>query len=142
MITRDLITTIADQYHGRLDGVHGLSHWGRVLENGRRVAGLMIAYAGDRDVLITRLNLAWISLKLEDSEAGIAALEGRLTRDGTRERDVLVAKGLVFLGQLYHQAGEVDLALDRLRTALDLYRELGMEGEAGPLREFIGRLED
>lgn len=41
MITRDLITTIADQYRGRLDGVHGLGHWARVLENGRRVAGAM-----------------------------------------------------------------------------------------------------
>lgn len=108
----------------------------------RDVAGLKIAYAGGRDVLITRLNLAWVSLKLEDSSAGVSALAGHLTRDGTRERDVLVAKGRTFLGQLHNQAGDVDEALENLGMALELYRELGMEKEAAPLREFIGRMQD
>jgi len=114
---------------------------GRLAE-ARDVAGLKIAYAGGRDVLVTRLNLAWVCLKLGDPGAGISALEGHLQRDGTRERDVMVAKGRLFLGQLHHERGEIPEALRELRASLDLYRELGLEEEAAPLREFIGRLEE
>lgn len=38
MITAELLRAITDQYQGRLHGVHGLGHWGRVLENGLRLA--------------------------------------------------------------------------------------------------------
>ncbi len=38
MITPELLRAIADGYLLPLDGVHGLAHWARVLENGRRLA--------------------------------------------------------------------------------------------------------
>ncbi len=38
MITKNLIDTIIKQYALSLDGIHGISHWARVLENGRRLA--------------------------------------------------------------------------------------------------------
>ena len=38
MITRDLLRAIVDGYSLSLNGVHGISHWGRVLENGRRLS--------------------------------------------------------------------------------------------------------
>jgi uncharacterized protein len=38
MIPPALITTILSQYRLRLEGTHGVSHWARVLENGRRLA--------------------------------------------------------------------------------------------------------
>jgi len=40
MILKDLIETILAQYALPPGGRHGLSHWARVLENGRRLAGL------------------------------------------------------------------------------------------------------
>ncbi|MBD3221632.1 hypothetical protein GF314_10355 [bacterium] len=33
-----MLRAIASRYRGRLHGIHGLSHWGRVLENGERLA--------------------------------------------------------------------------------------------------------
>ncbi len=38
MISPALIQAILDQYTLALDGVHGVTHWARVLENGRRLA--------------------------------------------------------------------------------------------------------
>jgi len=38
LVTRKLLTEIANRYHGNLHGVHGLSHWARVLENGLRLS--------------------------------------------------------------------------------------------------------
>ncbi len=38
MITAELLRAIVDRYALPLDGVHGLAHWARVLENGRRLA--------------------------------------------------------------------------------------------------------
>ena len=38
MISKPLINAIVDQYAQPLDGRHGLPHWARVLENGRRLA--------------------------------------------------------------------------------------------------------
>ncbi len=38
MITQNLIQTILDQYTLEWNGVHGISHWARVLENGLRLA--------------------------------------------------------------------------------------------------------
>ena len=38
MITGSLLRAIVDRYRLSLDGVHGLAHWARVLENGRRLA--------------------------------------------------------------------------------------------------------
>jgi uncharacterized protein len=38
VISGSLLRSIVDGYRLRLDGVHGLSHWARVLENGRRLA--------------------------------------------------------------------------------------------------------
>jgi uncharacterized protein len=38
MITSDLIKAILDQYQLPIFGVHGISHWARVYENGMRVA--------------------------------------------------------------------------------------------------------
>ncbi len=40
MITAALLRTIAAGYTLPLDGVHGLVHWARVLENGRRLAAV------------------------------------------------------------------------------------------------------
>jgi uncharacterized protein len=40
VITADLLRTIAAGYALPLDGVHGLVHWARVLENGRRLAAV------------------------------------------------------------------------------------------------------
>jgi uncharacterized protein len=39
-ISRELIQAILKQYPLRLWGVHGVSHWARVLENGRRLVSL------------------------------------------------------------------------------------------------------
>ncbi|MDD5370967.1 MAG: hypothetical protein PHQ40_17950 [Anaerolineaceae bacterium] len=39
-ITNELIQAILEQYPLQPWGVHGLSHWARVLENGRRLASL------------------------------------------------------------------------------------------------------
>jgi uncharacterized protein len=38
MITRELVRAIIKQYPLPQGGIHGPSHWGRVLENGRRLA--------------------------------------------------------------------------------------------------------
>ena len=38
MITPELLRAIVAQYQGDRDGVHGLAHWARVLENGERLA--------------------------------------------------------------------------------------------------------
>jgi uncharacterized protein len=38
MVPLDLLTTILEQYALPWNGVHGVSHWARVLENGRRMA--------------------------------------------------------------------------------------------------------
>ncbi|MFP4394842.1 MAG: hypothetical protein ACLFTI_06220 [Anaerolineales bacterium] len=38
MISPALIQTILDQYALAIDGVHGVTHWARVLENGLRLA--------------------------------------------------------------------------------------------------------
>jgi len=38
LITRPLLQVILDQYRLRPDGPHGVAHWGRVLEIGRRLA--------------------------------------------------------------------------------------------------------
>lgn len=38
MITKKLIDTIINQYALSLNCIHGLSHWARVLENGKRLA--------------------------------------------------------------------------------------------------------
>ncbi|MCX7030009.1 MAG: hypothetical protein NTU62_07795 [Spirochaetes bacterium] len=35
-----LLKIVIDQYRLKVDGVHGIHHWGRVLENGRRLAPL------------------------------------------------------------------------------------------------------
>ncbi len=40
MISRELIHTILEHYPLPLDGFHGISHWARVLENGRRLSSL------------------------------------------------------------------------------------------------------
>jgi uncharacterized protein len=39
MLSAGLIGAILEQYALPLSGVHGVSHWARVLENGRRLAG-------------------------------------------------------------------------------------------------------
>jgi len=109
-------------------------------EEARDVAVRKLGFAGDRDALVMRLNLAWVCLKLRDPDTGISALEGYLTRDGTRERDIMVAKGRLFLGQLHHEAGDVPTARKWLQESFDLYVELGMEKDAEPLNEFLDRL--
>jgi uncharacterized protein len=38
MITHDLIQSILRQYALPLEGIHGVPHWARVLENGRRLS--------------------------------------------------------------------------------------------------------
>ncbi len=38
MISKELIRTLVQQYQLSLDGVHGISHWARVFENGCRIA--------------------------------------------------------------------------------------------------------
>jgi len=38
MITKKLIAAIISQYSLPLNGIHGISHWARVLENGKRLA--------------------------------------------------------------------------------------------------------
>ena len=38
MITQNLISTILKKYRLPLNGIHGVSHWARVLENGLRLA--------------------------------------------------------------------------------------------------------
>ena len=38
MITASLLRAITDGYRLNLDGVHGIAHWARVLENGHRLA--------------------------------------------------------------------------------------------------------
>jgi len=40
VITPDLLRAITDGYRLPLEGIHGLAHWARVLENGRRLAAL------------------------------------------------------------------------------------------------------
>ncbi len=40
MINSKLVKTIIEQYEQPLNGIHGLTHWARVLENGRRLAQL------------------------------------------------------------------------------------------------------
>lgn len=40
MITAGLLRAIVAEYRLRLEGVHGLAHWARVLENGARLAPL------------------------------------------------------------------------------------------------------
>jgi len=40
VITAELLRTIAENYPRPLDGVHGLDHWARVLENGRKLAAV------------------------------------------------------------------------------------------------------
>jgi hypothetical protein len=110
-------------------------------EEARDVAVRKLGFAAGHDILVTRLKLAWVCLKLEDPNTGISALDGHLTRDGTRERDIMVAKGRLFLGQLHHEAGDIPAARKHLLESLDLYIELGMEVDAEPLRAFIERLD-
>ena len=38
MLDKKLINQIIEQYSMPLDGLHGIAHWARVLENGRRLA--------------------------------------------------------------------------------------------------------
>ena len=38
MITKELIHTVINQYTLPLNGIHGILHWARVLENGTRLA--------------------------------------------------------------------------------------------------------
>ncbi len=38
VITKELLAAILDQYDLDEDGIHGLSHWARVLENGLKIA--------------------------------------------------------------------------------------------------------
>jgi uncharacterized protein len=38
MLDKKLINQIIEQYSMSLDGLHGIAHWARVLENGRRLA--------------------------------------------------------------------------------------------------------
>ncbi len=40
MITKPLLNAILSQYELPWSGIHGISHWARVLENGRRLARL------------------------------------------------------------------------------------------------------
>jgi uncharacterized protein len=40
LLTKDLIQAILDQYRLSVHGIHGISHWARVYENGQRLAGL------------------------------------------------------------------------------------------------------
>ncbi len=40
MINSKLVKTIIEQHERPLNGIHGLAHWARVLENGRRLAQL------------------------------------------------------------------------------------------------------
>lgn len=40
IITKELISTIIEQYTLSLKGIHGISHWARVLENGEKLAKL------------------------------------------------------------------------------------------------------
>jgi uncharacterized protein len=42
----ELLTMILAQYTLSIDGIHGIAHWGRVLENGRRLAPLTGADLG------------------------------------------------------------------------------------------------
>ena len=39
-ISQELLHEILDQYSLPWNGIHGIAHWARVLENGRRLAGL------------------------------------------------------------------------------------------------------
>ena len=79
MVSSGLINTILRQYALSRGGTHGLSHWARVLENGRRLAGITGARVQVVELFAVlhdakRENEGW------DNEHGIrgAALAGRL----------------------------------------------------------------
>lgn len=40
MVSQDLVEMIQKEFALRLDGIHGISHWMRVRDNGRRLAAL------------------------------------------------------------------------------------------------------
>ena len=44
MITKKLISKVLDNYPLSIDGIHGISHWARVRENGLRLAELTDAH--------------------------------------------------------------------------------------------------
>ncbi|MBI9047155.1 MAG: hypothetical protein JEZ06_21895 [Anaerolineaceae bacterium] len=40
IITKSLLSTVLENYHLPFSGIHGITHWARVLENGRRLAAI------------------------------------------------------------------------------------------------------
>jgi uncharacterized protein len=110
MISRSLIESILCRYALPRDGIHGLSHWARVLENGRKLSEMTCARtrvvelfavfhdsqrineAIDEDhgrrgaILATELRGRAYELKDEDFVLLIQACE--LHTDGLREGDV------------------------------------------------------
>jgi len=53
--SKKLVSVILAQYLLNADGIHGVPHWGRVLENGRRLAWRMRMHIGLDDFQIAAL---------------------------------------------------------------------------------------
>ena len=73
-----LVQAIAPGHHRQGDGIHGLTHWGRVLENGLRVADVSGA-----DVAVVQLFAVFHdSRRINDrGDPGHGARGGKLARD-------------------------------------------------------------
>jgi hypothetical protein len=106
----------------------------------RTVALDELRFARPEDELATRLDLAFICLKMEDTATGIAALDGHLEEDDMCDEALEVAKGAALLGQLYRLAADDGNARTWLRRSWEMYRDLGLEKEAEPLRKVLEEL--
>jgi uncharacterized protein len=107
MISNELLQTIINQYRLPWNGIHGLSHWARVLENGRMLA----AETG------ARLEVVELFAVLHDSKRpheGIDYTHGRLGADYAASlRGSLVQLNdsdfeLLYTACLEHTNGKID----------------------------------
>ena len=142
MISDELLRTILKQYRLPWNGIHGLSHWARVLENGR----LLAAKTG------ARLEVVELFAILHDSKRpheGIDYTHGRLGADYAASlRGSLVQLSdndfeLLYTSCLEHTNGKIDgdITLQACWDAdrLDLGR-VGIRPDPKRLCTEVGRL--
>ena len=119
----EMIKTVGTSLIGELD------RDGR-FEESRAIAMGRLETAEGAEALVVRLYVAMVSLKLNDSQAGLIVLEGQLSENCGRDLAVPTAKGYSILGQLYFESKDLAAAHNALQVAINMYEKLGMESEA------------
>src|SRR5271169_2742984 len=107
MISNELLQTILNQYSLPRNGVHGLSHWARVLENGR----LLAAKTGARPQVVELFAVLHDARRPNDGVDYTHAKLGAEYAASLRGKLVLLSDDdfeLLYDACLHHTSGKID----------------------------------